>query len=203
VRLGPAEVVCTDRSDGDQRVGPQPWTRLRQVHGSRVVVVTEPGGMMGEEADAAVTTVVGAHLAILTADCAPIALASPEGVIGAVHAGWRGLAAGIVQRTAEAMRALGATHIEAALGPCIHPECYEFGAADLAGLTASLGHAVRGRTSTGRPALNLPAAVRSALTHAGVVLVSVDERCTACTAELYSHRARGEEERQAMVVWLP
>jgi YfiH family protein len=203
VRLGPAEVVFTDRSDGDQRVGPQPWTRLRQVHGSRVVVVTEPGGMMGEEADAAVTTVPGAHLAILTADCAPIAMASPEGVIGAVHAGWRGLAAGVIQRTAEVMRDLGASHIEAALGPCIHPECYEFGAADLSTITAMLGHSVRGRTAAGKPALNLLAGVRGALTQAGVVLVAVDERCTSCTAELYSHRARGEEERQAMVVWMP
>jgi copper oxidase (laccase) domain-containing protein len=168
VRLGPAEVVFTDRSDGDQRVGPQPWTRLRQVHGSRVVVVTEPGGMTGEEADAAVTTVRGAHLAILTADCAP-----------------------------------SASHIEAALGPCIHPECYEFGASDLSTIAAMLGHSVRGRTAAGKPALNLPAGVRGALTQAGVVLVSVDERCTSCTAELYSHRARGEEERQAMVVWMP
>ncbi|HEV7888495.1 MAG TPA: polyphenol oxidase family protein [Acidimicrobiales bacterium] len=201
--LGPAEVRFTSRADGDQRTGPEPWTRLRQVHGTRVVVVEEPGGGTGEEADAAVTQVRGAHLAVFTADCAPVALASPEGVIGAAHAGWRGLAGGVLEHTVEAMRSLGASRIEAALGPCIHPECYEFGTAELDAVAASLGHTVRGRTADGRPALNLPAGVRAALTRVGVSLVHVDEACTACSPDCFSHRARGDEERQAMVVWLP
>ena len=71
-----------------------PWTWLRQVHGHRVVVVEHPGDCRAEEADAAVTACAGAALVVLTADCAPVGLASPEGIVGVVHAGWRGLMAG-------------------------------------------------------------------------------------------------------------
>ena len=161
-----------------------------------------PGHGRGEEADALVTTRPGVALAVLTADCAPVALASPEGVIAAAHAGWAGLHAGILERTVESMRALGATTVEAALGPCIHPECYEFGAADLARLARRLGDSVVGTTGRGRPALDLPAAVRAALAGAGAHLVHDEDACTACGAERYfSHRGRHERERQAMVVW--
>ena len=91
------------------------------MHGARVVVVEGPGGAAGEAADAAVATSAGAALAVLTADCAPVALASPEGVLGVAHAGWRGLRAGVVEATVTTMRRLGATRIEAVLGPCVHP----------------------------------------------------------------------------------
>ena len=66
-----------------------PWTWLRQVHGQRVVIVDHPGDRRSEEADAAVTACASAALVVRTADCAPVALASPEGVVGVVHAGWR------------------------------------------------------------------------------------------------------------------
>ncbi len=96
-----------------------PWTWLHQVHGNRVVVVERPGAGRGQEADAAVTACSGAALVVRTADCAPVGLASAEGVVAAVHAGWRGLMAGVVEETVAVMRSLGATSIEAALGPCI------------------------------------------------------------------------------------
>ena len=182
------------------RAGPHAgWTVLRQVHGSRVVTVDAPGACTGEEADAAVTTVPGARLAVLTADCAPIALASEEGVVAAVHAGWRGLHDGVIDAAVHRMRALGASRIEAALGPCIHVECYEF--VDVA---SWFDEDVRGTTRDGRPALNVPAAVRAALQRADVELVHDEDVCTACAADRYwSHRARGEQERQATVVWMP
>lgn len=199
MRLGAAEVRWTRRADGDMRAAPDPtWTCLRQVHGGRVVMVDAPGACTGEEADAAVTTVPGAHLAIFTADCAPVALSSPEGVVGAVHAGWRGVAAGVVEAAAECMRSLGATRIEAALGPCIHAECYEF--IDVAQWFPAEVQAV---TAHGSPALDLPAAVRAALARADVQLVHDEDVCTACSPDHFSHRARGESERQAMVVWKP
>ena len=192
------EVVWTGRADGDMRAVPDPaWTVLQQVHGADVVQVDVPGACTGAAADAAVTTVPGARLAVLTADCAPVALASPEGVVAAVHAGWRGLRAGVVEQAVARMRALGATRIEAALGPCIHAECYEF--ADVAEL---FDEEAQGTTAAGRPALDLPAAVRAALHRADVELVHDEDACTACEADrFYSHRARGEVERQAMVVW--
>lgn len=199
MRLGAAEVRWTGRADGDMREAPGlTWTRLHQVHGARVVVVDAPGACNGEDADAAVTAVRGAKLVILTADCAPVALSSPEGVVGAVHAGWRGLAAGVVGAAVEEMRRLGAGEIVAAIGPCIHAECYEF--ADVA---AHFPAEVHGRTAEGRPALDVPAAVRRALREAGVELVHDEDVCTACSPEHFSHRARGDVERQAMVVWIP
>lgn len=224
MRLGPAEVRFTGRAEGDlgaasergpdgpssaclrrrEAVAPLPWTWLRQVHGGDVVVVRAPGEHAGAEADAAVTGVRGAALAILTADCAPVAFASPEGVLGVAHAGWRGLVAGVVEATASHMRALGATSIEAALGPCIHPECYEFGAADLDEVAARLGPRVRATTRQGDPALDVPAAVAQACRRAEVDLVWSSPVCTACDVDgSFSHRSRADEERQALVAWVP
>src|SRR5579875_3709879 len=146
-----------------RRILPLPWTVLRQVHGCRVVTVSEPGGCRGEAADAAVTRAGGAALAVLTADCAPVALASPEGVIGVAHAGWRGLEAGVIEATVEAMRRLGARRVSAVLGPCIRPECYEFDAPELDLMVRRYGQAVRATDVAGRPALDLPAVVAAGL----------------------------------------
>jgi copper oxidase (laccase) domain-containing protein len=120
-----------------------------------------------------------------------------------VHAGWRGLAAGVIDEAVAAVRAAGGSSVAAALGPCIHPECYEFSPADLDSVAALLGDGVRSLTADGRPALDLPAAVRGALHAAGADLVHSVDACTACEADrFYSHRARAERERQAVVAWL-
>lgn len=178
-----------------------PWSVPRQVHGSRVVVVDRPGAGSGEEADALVSATPGAALAILTADCAPVAFSSPEGIIGVAHAGWRGLAAGVLEATAAAMTDLGAGEVTAVLGPCIHPCCYEFGPADLAVLTERFGPSVAAVDAAGRPALDVPAAVHAALEQAGVGLVEVVDDCTGCSERYWSWRRRAETGRQATVVW--
>ncbi len=157
----------------------------------------------GSEADGLVTTRADVVLSVNVADCAPVALVSRQGVVAAVHAGWRGVAAGVIERAVADMRSLGAIDIEACLGPCIHPECYEFGVDDLDLLRAQLGGAIAGRTSSGAPALDLPMAVAGALGRAGVALVESADRCTACGgADLYSHRARHDDGRHALVVWI-
>ena len=180
-----------------------PWTWLRQVHGDRVVQVRAPGEWWGERADAAVTTVPGCAIAVFSADCAPVVLGSPEGVVAVVHAGWRGLRAGVLERAVESMRSLGASTVAAHLGPCIHAECYEFGADDLDSVAARLGDSVRATTTTGAPALDVPAAVRSALAAVGVGSAHVDDVdvCTACSPDHFSWRARREMGRQAAVAW--
>lgn len=178
-----------------------PWTWLHQVHGAGVVRVTRPGGGAATLADAAVTAEAGCALAVLTADCAPVALASREGVIGVAHAGWRGVAAGVIEATVAEMEALGATGIEAAVGPCIHAECYEFGGTDLDEVAARLGAAVRATTAGGAPALDLPAAVHIALERAGIESVTDAGTCTACSPSYFSWRAGRETQRQATVVW--
>lgn len=165
--------------------------------------MAEPGGPLGEEADAAVTSCRGAALAVLTADCAPVALASPEGVIGIVHAGWRGLLGGVVEAAVMAMRSLGAREVSAALGPSIWPHAYDFSPADLDVLAGRLGPTVRSSTSSGRPALDLPAAVGAALGRAGVALVAASQTCTHCSPVHWSWRARRDRGRQATVVWTP
>jgi YfiH family protein len=177
------------------------WTWLRQVHGDTVVTVAAPGGEAGSTADASASATAGCVLAVLAADCAPVALVSPEGVVAAVHAGWRGLLRGMVQRAVDAARGLGATDLRAVLGPCIHAECYEFGADDLEAVAAGLGDGVRARTANGRPALDVPAAVAAALEQAGVTQFDDVGVCTACSEDYFSWRARGEPARQAMVVW--
>ncbi|MBO0692934.1 MAG: polyphenol oxidase family protein [Acidimicrobiaceae bacterium] len=208
-----AKALFTDRGAGDlggrspgfeerrRAAVDLPWTVLRQVHGSRVVVVERPGQAQEEEADAIVTACRGAALAILTADCAPVAFSSPEGIIGVAHAGWRGIAAGVLEATAARMTDLGATDVTAVLGPCIHPCCYEFGAADLAVLAARFGTGVEALDRQGRPALDVPAAVAAALEGAGVRLAEVIDVCTGCSPRHWSWRARQDTERQAGVVW--
>jgi YfiH family protein len=196
-----AEVPDPGVAGRRQAVVDLPWTCLRQVHGARVVRVDGPGDGAGAEADAAVTTESGVALAVLTADCAPVALASPEGVIGVAHAGWKGLLAGVVEETVRAMRQLGATRVVAARGPCIHAECYEFGADDLDRVAARLGDGVRSRSGHGLPALDLPSAVDAALRTSDAELVAAVESCTACSTEYWSWRARQDRHRQATVVW--
>jgi len=178
-----------------------PWTWLRQVHGADVVTVTEPGEHAGATADAAVTAAPGAALAVHTADCVPVLLEA-DGVVGAAHAGWRGLHGGVLERTVAAMRALGAGDVTAHVGPHIRSRCYEFGAAELDEVAARLGDAVRAETAWGTPALDLAAGVRAALAPLGVDVVD-HGGCTACEPDRwFSHRARADAGRQAGVISL-
>ena len=180
-----------------------PWTWLRQVHGARVVTVTEPGEHAGVEADAAVTDQRGAVLAVHTADCAPVLLEDvAAGVVGAAHAGWRGIAAGVVEATVDAMVDLGATRILARIGPHIRARCYEFGPSELDDLAARYGDAVRAETAWGTPALDLLAALHAALRACGpVASVKHSTGCTACEPDrFWSHRARGDTGRHAAAI---
>ncbi|MGH9056501.1 MAG: polyphenol oxidase family protein [Acidimicrobiales bacterium] len=178
-----------------------PWTVLEQVHGARVVTVESPGAAAGERADAAITVSRGAALAVLTADCAPVALASPEGVLGIAHAGWRGLRAGVIEATVTAMRRMGATRVEAVRGPCIRPCCYAFGPAELEEVAARLGPQVASTDREGAPALDLPAAVKGVLHAAGATLLGESAVCTGCAESHWSWRANRDWHRQATVVW--
>ena len=208
---GPADAsaltrFATDLAEANSTgIGDVAW--VTQVHGSDVVVVDDPGGTTGiacrnlGEHDALVTASAGTALCVLTADCAPIALASPEGICGAVHAGWRGLVAGVVEAAVAAMRTLGATEVTAALGPCIHAPCYEFAPAGLEPVEVAYGPTVRGTTTDGRPALDLVAGVTAAVTGAGARMADGVGVCTACGVGQFSHRARADTGRQALLVW--
>jgi YfiH family protein len=215
---GAVHVATTTRDQGDFAIDgdpdalearrralvDRPWVWLHQVHGAGVEVVSRAtvDRVAGVDADGLVTADPDLVLAIQTADCLPVVLWSPEGVIGAAHAGWRGLDAGVVEATAAAMRGLGATVIEARIGPCIHVECYEFGADDLDQVAARFGDEVRGRSASGAPALDLPRAFGVAARRAGIGAWGSEGSCTSCHPDRwYSYRARAESGRMATVVW--
>jgi len=213
-----ARHLTTTRADGDlavtgaepgltarrRAVVDLPWTWLTQVHGAEVVTVTRPGEHAGTAADAAVTAVAGAALAVTTADCVPVVLVGREdGAVGVAHAGWKGLLGGVVGAAAEAMAALGHPPVRAVIGPCIRAERYEFGPADLDAVAARWGDEVRSTTAAGTPALDVVAGVRRALAEVGVTDVADEGTCTAADAErFWSFRARGEAGRIATVAWL-
>jgi copper oxidase (laccase) domain-containing protein len=138
---------------------------------------------------------------VLSADCAPVAFTTPEGIIGVAHAGWRGLEAGVLEATVSLLRERGASRVHASLGPCIHPCCYQFGPEDLRRMVGRFGPVVVARDRQGRAALDVPAAVRSALGLAGVDQVDDVDVCTACSDRHWSWRARSDTARQATVVW--
>ena len=198
---------------GGRASDPGQWISLHQVHGATVYagdvalgrLVKPPNvdgltaGRPAPQADAAVSAEPGAVLSVLTADCGPVALVAP-GVVAAVHAGWRGLAAGVVEAAVAEVRQRSSAPIRAVLGPCIHPECYEFSAADLEPIEEQLGPEVVGRTSAGRPALDVPRAIRLALAGAGVTDLTDVDVCTACSPEYFSHRRDGRTGLQTMLV---
>ena len=216
----------TTRPDGDfaidgepvglaerrRRVADHPWVWLRQVHGSDVVVATAPtaAAVAGSTADAVVTADADLVLAVQTADCVPVVLWSPGGIIGAAHAGWRGLEAGIIQATWAAMAELGAEDIRFHIGPHIGVECYEFGDDVADRLAAQFGDRVRGTTLDGRPSLDLGEATRAAIEQVTGLPSPPRPRprprasamCTACAPDRwYSHRARADQQRMATVIW--
>jgi polyphenol oxidase len=180
---------------------PDSWWWLRQVHGTTVVDAVGPAPAATPEADAAVTTEPGRPLVVRTADCAPLALAT-DTAAGVVHVGWHGLLAGVVESAVTRVRDLGSGPVRAALGPCIHPDRYEFGADDLTRLSDRYGTTVQGRTSAGRPALNLPAGVRAALGGVGVDDLHDVDVCTAASPDHFSYRRDGRTGRQGVLVVL-
>lgn len=164
----------------------------RQVHGTRLIDhrVESPDGVV--EADGHLVSEPGLGLLVFVADCLPVALAGPGGV-AMVHAGWRGLAGGIIAAAAEAVEAT-----TAAIGPGIGPCCYEVGDEVLSAF-AGLGEGV----AEGR-VLDLPEAARRLLAQAGVERVESADLCTSCEQELFfSHRRdEGRTGRQAGVAWV-
>lgn len=128
-----SEMVALNRARVAAAMGVQAGdlATVKQVHSADVVTLR--GGedltaVASTEADAIVTDRSGIAIAVLTADCQPVLLADREaGVIGAAHAGWRGALDGVLEATADAMRALGAGNIRAVIGPSISQRAYEVG----------------------------------------------------------------------------
>jgi YfiH family protein len=183
---------------------------IAQVHGADVVDAAQvrPGAPV-QTGDASVATAPGVVCAILTADCLPVLFADLEGkVVGAAHAGWRGLAGGVLAATLAQMRGLGAGEITAWLGPAIGPDAFEVGAdvrsafeAALPGAAADAFRPYPGREGKYLADMNLLA--RRLLAQDGVVRVHGGGRCTATEAgSFYSYRRDGVTGRQASLIWI-
>ncbi|MGN6187313.1 MAG: polyphenol oxidase family protein [Conexibacter sp.] len=164
----------------------------RQVHGSRVERRAAPGAALND-ADGQATATSGLAALVLTADCLPIALIAPNAV-AMVHAGWRGLADGVVEEGVSAVRELsGDGEIRAAIGPGAGACCYEVGPEV---------HEAFGREAR-RARIDLKAIAAERLEAAGVAEVHDVGLCTICSdpALFFSHRRDGVTGRQAGVAW--
>jgi YfiH family protein len=161
-----------------------------QVHGSRLV--DQPCDEPLPEADGHVVAEPGSAPMVLAADCLPVALYGSSG-LAMVHAGWRGLAGGILGAAAEAVEAT-----VAAIGPGIGPCCYEVGG-EVSNAFADLGDGIAEERM-----LDLPEVARRRLAEAGVERIESAGLCTSCESGLFfSHRrAHGRTGRQAGIAWL-
>jgi YfiH family protein len=174
-----------------------------QVHGTdvrRVTAQTHSGGQpVAEPADGHATALSGIGVMVLAADCAPVLLGAP-GAVAAVHAGWRGLAAGVLERGVQALRELAPEgEASAVIGPCAGSCCYEVGEEVLSAL--GLPRPSPGST---KAMLGLRAVARKRLIAAGVESVIDIDRCTICDERMFSHRRQGSAAgRQAAIAWLP
>lgn len=162
------------------------WATVSQVHGAVITTADSPG--THGPADALVTTRSGVPVAVRTADCVGVVGHAP-GKVGVAHAGWRGLAAGILARFAGVMGDGARYYVGPSIGPC----CYEVGP-ELARLFPS--HL--GTTSSGARSVDLRAAALAALPY----VAWMDERCTMCDEGLPSHRRDGTRRRIAAIGWL-
>ena len=180
---------------------PAPLVRPRQVHGARVATSEACSGDDPAEADAVVSCSAGVAIGVLTADCVPILLSAARGgAVAAVHAGWRGLALGVVAAGVDALRRLVAPQepLVAVIGPHIGACCYEVDEPVLDALEARFPHDLAGALQPARPGhgmLDLGLLVRAELAASGIpaaALGALADACTCCDARrFHSHRRDG------------
>ena len=195
-------VVASNRRLVLDRLGLHDAVWLKARHGGDVAVVGEPAVGV-PQVDATVTAEAGLPLAALSADCALIVLADPDAdVIGVAHCGRPGLTAGLVANAVAALRDLGATSIQAVLGPSICGSCYEVPPV-MADAVWSAAPASRARSREGRPAIDIAAGVAAQLADAGVEVVRRVAGCTREDPSLYSYRRDRVTGRMAAIVWRP
>lgn len=206
-------VAVTERSDGDVhpiKVGldelarrqrsltARRWAMLDQRHGTEMVGAAEPIGATLGVGDVLVSDDLDLPLAVWAADCAAMILVAADGRRVGAHAGWRGLAAGVVD---VAVDAIGPRPLAlAVVGPVIGPCCYPFGRADLESVAVGVGaepSTIAATTAEGGLALDVRAAIDSAFRRRGLTIEHHDS-CTRCDERWYSHRG-GDVERHAVI----
>ncbi len=203
--------VSSNRFELQRQLGANlSWQWLQQVHGNAVVEAV--GGNDTPTADAVYTSVPGIACCVLTADCLPILVADKNGKeVAVAHAGWRGMAAGVIENTIRRLRA-PAEELVAWLGPAIGPCHFEVGPEVLdsfiAGLDSEPARAAIARCFKptgveGKTMADLYALARYKLKHLGLAHISGGNYCTVCDEDLfYSYRRDGATGRMATVIFL-
>ena len=169
---------------------------IRQVHGTRVLVHTGgwEGWLRGDEADGHIAAEKGIALAVGVADCVPVFIAHPSGIVALLHSGWRGTAAGITTEAISALARYGLAPDELAihLGPAICGRCYE--------VSAEVREQLTGQPVTRAGHVDLRSLIAEHATETGVQKITVSPSCTKCDNDrFFSHRA-GDKGRQIAVI---
>lgn len=197
------EAVTENRNCLHQSLSlPREPSWLEQVHGQEIVPAHRGPGQRG---DASIAYGPGPVCAILTADCLPLLLCDRGGTrVAAIHAGWRGLAAGIIEAAVRALETPG-RHLLAWLGPAIGPKAFEVGPEvrqiflDQDSRHASAFNAYR----QGRWLANIYQLARLCLTKQGIRFIYGGQYCTVAEPDrFYSYRRDGQTGRMATLIWL-
>ncbi|MBK0393115.1 peptidoglycan editing factor PgeF [Ramlibacter sp. CrO1] len=200
--------VAANRRRYAEALGARP-VFLRQVHGTGIVPLSA-ATPDGTEADACWTRERGIACTILVADCMPVLLADArDGIVGAAHCGWRGLAGGVLPNVLQAMGVGDGVRLRAWLGPCIGPQRFEVGEDVLAAFTKDDADAVRffRPHAQGKFLADLPALARRQLAGLGITQVEGNDGSDAwCTvtqgSRFFSHRRDRVSGRFAASIWL-
>ena len=198
-------IVFTEVGDGDLRhdmaarrtvsdvLGiPHAWAVVNQVHGASIAVAHSAGNVA--QADGILTRVAMLPIAVSVADCVPVVIVGTDS-IAVVHAGWRGVAAGVVGNALRAMNASEDRVRGAVLGPHIGPCCFEVGSEVVEAIG---GYATT--TSKGSLSVDLASAIRDQLDGVEIESESV---CTMHDDRFYSYRRNATPKRQMAVAWIP
>lgn len=183
--------------------GPPAW--LNQVHGITVVDAASVTAGSAPQADASFSRTPGAVCVVMTADCLPVLLAARDGsVVGAAHAGWRGLLAGVIEATVDAMNEPAANLI-AYLGPAIGPDAFEVGGEVRQAFVQHNVHAVQAFTDIGdgKYLADIYLLARQRLQAMGIAAVYGGNSCTVIErARYFSYRRDGVTGRMASLIWI-
>jgi hypothetical protein len=189
-------IVTQNRTVADKYFGPVQY--MNQVHGNRIAIIEEQSDE-APTADALVSGIPGITLGVMVADCIPLLLQSKE-VVAAVHVGRKGLMNSIAPLTIELMREMGASKIEAIVGPSICGRCYEV-SEDVYHEVIAEHPSAKSMTAQGTLSLDLPEALRHVLAAEAVGIID-EFSCTVEDSDLFSYRRDGVTGRQAGLIHL-
>ena len=198
------ELVRNAISKHEQISSHSQWSFLNQTHEDKLVLIDENTVIDNAQpptADASVTRLKDQALVVMTADCGPLVIAG-QSIVSVIHASWKTVSAGLIDSVVTELEYLspGET-FRAILGPCIHPQNYEFDEELLDVLAKKLGSHIISKTNDGKPAFNLPEAIKHECVTRNIKFDSVGVD-TFSSKNHYSYRRDGVTGRQGVIAWL-